>query len=39
MFLILILATVENYLANTFYQEPAGGPTTAPPSAPAQAAA
>ncbi|WP_165073479.1 BatA domain-containing protein [Paludisphaera rhizosphaerae] len=39
MFLILILVTVENYLANTFYKEPAGGPTTVPPSAPAQAAA
>ena len=39
MFLILILVTAENYLANPFYKEPAGGPTAAPPTAPAQAAA
>jgi hypothetical protein len=39
MFLILILVTAENYLANTFYKEPAGGPATAPTPSPAQAAA
>lgn len=39
MFLILILVTAENYLANTFYKEPAGGPTNAAPAAPAHAAA
>ena len=39
MFLILILVTLENYLANTFYKEPTGGPTTSPASGVAQAAA
>ncbi|WP_337174814.1 VWA domain-containing protein [Paludisphaera sp.] len=39
MFLILILVTAENFLANTFYKEPTGGPTTEPGPSPAQAAA
>ena len=39
MFLILILVTAENYLANTFYKEPTGGPAPGPSPDAAQAAA